>query len=188
MEMIGYKIHKIKKPEDFTALKARTEAKRRWLTDEEYLAILLNTDHYLDLLTLMPIQMTERRIMSPEQAVLYLFNMDTDTNDGLIEFKVTETESAMKVKDTAYLKMTSTFNENVEKRVYALRSAADRYLVHYRPNEDARKIDMVTSSRAAGQLMTDIDAYSESSGKKKKGILGKIRNRGSSTSDGGGRS
>ncbi|KAL6642284.1 hypothetical protein ACP70R_020465 [Stipagrostis hirtigluma subsp. patula] len=42
MMMVGHRLHGIRKLEDFTSEKARQEAKRRWLTDKECLAIVAN--------------------------------------------------------------------------------------------------------------------------------------------------
>lgn len=168
--LVGHRDHGIRRPQDFTAAMAEEQARDGWLTDNQYLAILANPDQYQGLVAnALPNELGP--VLSGDQACLFMCRLHVA---DLLDFEVQETYGVT-FRGTYRLSVQSHYNELCERRTFTMRYNNEWKLVHYRPNNDAAKLDKVRAKQAAQDLDDAIKQHGTSSGQTKRGVLDDIR-------------
>ncbi|KAL6619852.1 hypothetical protein ACP70R_034991 [Stipagrostis hirtigluma subsp. patula] len=160
-------------------------ARRHWLTDKQYLAILLNPVLYQPDLFQEGMAGTIGGINAILEGVgenLFLCNIG---EDGQIEgATLTETE-AVRIDGRPYMELRRTYNLEFERREYFSRGYSELKLVHYMALDDGALRDKFLAKQLLDSMNLGIAEQNRKSGRKKRQILRRLRNESSGSDSSG---
>ncbi|KAL6858996.1 hypothetical protein ACP4OV_017998 [Aristida adscensionis] len=158
MRLLGWETHGFKKPEDLTSETIKSLAKKGWLTNQHYLAVLYNPQFYTDLMVSeLPFQ--DVPAAKDSSGCIFLCEKTEDSSEAWPLNK----SLYMEIGGVCLMRADVSYNVTMERRIYALLATGDFVIWHYYENLDREQQDRAAVEAAMHKFKSTVDDLESSS-------------------------